>query len=150
MTTESEQLKKSADKNDANLRWREVNAYLDSLFARANRIIQSGRKDFYFVVPAILFNFVTVFFHNVVLSLIGTMAMWFCIGMMASSYLALIKVEHEIRGALKMMKLLGFSDFDWDDASAKRKKRGWNEFTEMVRGWFKQKEKAQAGAYAPA
>lgn len=149
--SEMEQLKKNADEARISQRTRELGEYMESIHTLIDKQIGQVRQAVLIFAGVLVATMILEFIINdirlVLIDFMLCMAAW-----VFALYRerALQKSVGELKGALKVMKILGLIDFDWDDIGSKRRKRSSIEMVNLVKKWLNDKKVAQDKVYAPA
>lgn len=146
--TEQEQLEQNTHHQKIRQQMSDVSAYLDRLTAGIDLAFKK-EKDAFIIQMFVWVAWVAVGFFspagNALFSLFFMMSIFY----VSHRSVQRSRLFGEFKGAIKMLELLGMIP-PMGSGSESKKKRLWSEGADMVRGWFKKKEKAQDEAYAPA
>ncbi len=148
--SETEDLKKVADRAYVEQRQRELAAYMDTLHNEID--VRIGEVRHTIIVMLSVFVGTTVMEFIIKDPRLILIDFAICLGVYVFVLYrerALQKKVGELKGALKVMKILGLIDFDWDDIMRKRR-RSSTEMVSLVKQWLSEKKKMQDAAYAPA
>lgn len=148
--TETEQLQENARKSLVESRYKELNEYMDSLHIRMEAHFKEMKQTLYLMVATWIVWMAVGFLDNLPLHLAAFSLYFASFLFMQWRERKMQKTAGELRGALKVMRILGMIDFDWDSIGSKKKRKILSEYADMVKGWFTEKKKAQDKVYSPA
>ncbi len=147
--SESEDLKASADRIRSQEKVAAMSAYIDILISRSEEAVKRDRDAF------IIYNIVWICWvlSNVLNTGFGSLfEIFFVMALIYSSLRQVIRARAngEFKGCIKTLEILGMIPPIDPPGDTENKKQVWSEGVDIVKGWFKKKEKAQEDAYAPA
>lgn len=147
--TESEELQKNADQQYRMQRYAELNAYMDTLMVRIEKDLRASLWSGLYALIAFIGMMILSLVSDT-LSSIAMVAYFVVLAYSVYTDRVAAKSMSELEGAIRVLKILGLTDIDWDNIGRTRRRRVWSSLTDTVKGWVTKKEKVQKEAYQPA
>lgn len=148
--TEHEELKKNADESFLKQRNTELNAYMDLLHDNIGLALKKTKESLVILmvvwVALMASSFSGIGFLHTIVFVSYILAFAHVIYRDRKA----VQAVTELKGALKILRILGLIDYDWDSLGSRRKRRTLMELVDVVKGWAVKKQKAQEEVYAPA
>lgn len=148
--TEHEELKKNAEMSRLKQRDKELNDYMDLLHTNIQRELKKTRDSLGILLGAWAAMIVSDFVGNGYIQL-GFFFIYLCaLAWMLYRDRKAVQAVSELKGALKILRILGLIDYDWDSLGSRRKRKTLMDLVEVVKSWAVKKQKAQEEVYSPA
>lgn len=148
--TESEDLKGKAEMFKKVQQWEELTKYVDGLVALNDINMRKSLQSGLVVVVFGIIWIASTFVDNLFVSIAGTVLYFGSLGYSMWTDRVFSKSMGQLEGAIRVLKILGLTDMDWDDMGRTRRRRVWGDMADTVKGWFTRKQKVQEEAYKPA
>jgi len=137
--SEEERLRENAERQLANQRIEELNAYMVRLMANVDRTRSKLLRGTCVYLAAWVTTMFLVYAFPV-----------FIVALLYNVHLVIegAKAVAEARGAVEVLKILGM--VPPPGGAGRRRRRFWEAGIEMVKGWFREKQEAREEVYQPA
>ncbi len=145
--SEMDDLKLEAEASRVRAQYEAINTYMDTLTTAINAAENKYRisKVIYTIMCLVWMG--TIFLPNEV-TYLGLLGFMFALMYDGYCFTKLMCAYREFRGAIEILRILGFIPPRPPEGEKKRKL--WSEFTDMVKGWATNKKAAQDKVFAPA
>lgn len=147
--SESEDLKKSAERIKSQETLDAMSKYLDKVIARVDETM-AREKDSMIIYWIVWACWITVGYFSKTGNSLFEMFFIFALIYNALRQSLRARAFGEFKGCVKTLEILGMIPPIGPRGDREKKKQVWSEGIEIVKGWLKKKEKVQDEAYAPA